>query len=129
MAITLFFIMTQIFSHTLLYAEDDLILVPESAGKRVLVPKSEVSSDWNSNLDFDDSSWQLCTGSPGGIGYEKNSGYEDLITLDVLNDMHNDGDNPNNGCFIRIKFNVTSSDISYAKYLTLSMSLDDVNEP
>ncbi len=124
-SIILILILNLLTNQTSLFADDDVILIPENADKRVLVPKSSLSDDWKSNLNFDDSSWKLCTGNPGGVGYEKNSGYEEYISLDVGNDMHNDGSNPNSSCLVRIKFNVTSSDLSYAKYLTLSMSYDD----
>ena len=113
-----------IIGSSVLFAED-VTLVSESAAKRVLVPKSAVSSSWRTDLDFDDSSWQICSGSPGGIGYEKSSGFEDLITLDVGDDMHEDGNNPNTSCFIRIPFYVKTSDLADAKYMTLLMRYDD----
>ena len=53
---------------------DETVLLPESASKKVLVPKSAIHTDWRQKLDFDDTSWQQCSGSPGGIGYEKGSG-------------------------------------------------------
>ncbi len=123
--ISIFFIWNSFFSHSLLFADDDVIIIPENATKRVLVPKSAVNSNWKTSLDFDDSSWQECTGNPGGIGYEKSSGYEGLISLDVGNDMHEDGGDPNNSCLIRIKFNVSNSDIANVLFMTLAMSYDD----
>lgn len=101
------------------------ILVAENAEKRVFVPKSSINSNWKVNQDFDDSSWDLCQGDPGGIGYEKNSGYEHLISLDVGNDMHNDGGNPNPSCFIRVKFNTSASSISTFKRMMLNIRYDD----
>jgi hypothetical protein len=70
---------------------DQKVLFAEDADKRVLVPKSDIGNDWRSDVNFDDSAWQLCSGAPGGVGYEKSSGYENWITLDVANDMYNDG--------------------------------------
>ncbi len=103
----------------------EIILVPENIPKAVLVPKSNLSADWREKLNFDDASWRLCSGRPGGVGYEKNSGYENLISLDVGDDMHEDGDNPNTSCLLRIKFNVSNSDLTLFKVMTLSMRFDD----
>ncbi|MBN1560630.1 CotH kinase family protein [candidate division KSB1 bacterium] len=104
---------------------DETILLPESATKQVLVPKSAIHADWRQKPDFNDASWQRCSGSPGGIGYEKSSGYESYITLDVGDDMHSDGDNPNTSCYIRIRFNIDGADLEAAKYFTLLMRYDD----
>jgi hypothetical protein len=117
-------ILFSILSSVSLFA-DDVILLQENASKRVLVPKSAVDATWRTSLDFNDSSWRSCTGSPGGVGYEKSNGFENFITLDVGDDMHNDGSNPNTSCYIRIKFNVDSADLAAAKYLTLLMRYDD----
>jgi hypothetical protein len=106
-------------------AARETILVPGSADKRVLVPKSIVSSLWYSSLSYADSGWELCTGAPGGVGYEKNSGYENLISLDVGNDMYQSGANPNNSCYIRIRFSVTQSTLNNLGYLALKIWYDD----
>lgn len=103
----------------------DIILIPENSPKAVLVPKSDISSNWKDNISFDDSAWRLCMGRPGGVGYEEGSGYENLITLDVGDDMYEDGNNPNSSCLIRIKFQVSSSDLATFKTMTLSMRFDD----
>jgi len=124
-SIILLFVLNLFTNQTSLFADDDVILVPENTSKRVLVPKSSVSTNWKENNDFDDSTWQLCSGNPGGIGYEKNSGYEGFISLDVGNDMHNDGGDPNSSCLIRIKFDVNSTDLENAKFMMLTMSYDD----
>ncbi|MBN1480796.1 CotH kinase family protein [candidate division KSB1 bacterium] len=122
--IALFMIVASATNTSLLRA-DDVVLVPSYAAKAVLVPKSSVGSAWKENSGFDDSGWQLCVGRPGGVGYEKDSGYENFIRLDVGVDMHNDGENPNSSCFIRIKFNANSSDLTTFKFMTLSMRYDD----
>ena len=101
------------------------ILVAEYASKKVLVPKAEVGNAWRSAVQFDDSAWRLCSGTPGGVGYEKGSGYEDLITLDVGNDMHDDGGDPNPSCYVRIVFNVTNENLQKFKDMTLQVRYDD----
>jgi len=104
---------------------EEKILVAYNADKGVLVPKSDIGEAWKDNVNFGDSSWQLCTGRPGGVGYEKGSGYENIITLDVGDDMYQDGVDPNTSCYIRIKFIVSSSDLANFKSLTLTMIYDD----
>jgi hypothetical protein len=101
------------------------LLVTEDAAKKVLVPKTDIGNAWRSDIHFDDSAWQLCSGTPGGVGYEKGSGYEDLITLDVGDDMHDDGGNPNPSCYIRIVFNVTDENLQKFNALTLQALYDD----
>ena len=63
--------------------------------------------------------------SQGGIGYEKNSGYEPFISLDVSQDMHQDGNNPNTSCYIRVKFQVTESQRQQIGLLKLRIRYDD----
>ncbi len=104
---------------------DETVLVAENATKRVLVPKSDIGSTWRTNIDYDDSGWLMCSGSPGGIGYETGTGYENFITLDVSNDMHSTGTNPNNSCYVRIPFNVSADDLSSFSTLILSVRYDD----
>lgn len=103
----------------------EILLVSSSADKRVLVPKAIVSNQWYSSLSFADSHWRLCSGAPGGVGYEKNTGYENLITLDVGDDMYQDGNNPNNSCYIRIRFHVDQSTLNNLNYLALKIWYDD----
>ena len=95
-------------------SDDDIgiVLIREEDDKRAYIPKSDIGDSWYTNNSFDDSGWQLCTGAPGGVGYEKDYGYEDLISLDVGNDMHDDGGNPNTSCYVRIPFNVTEADLA-----------------
>jgi hypothetical protein len=102
----------------------DYVLVSQNADKRVLVPMQEISNGWKSDLQFNDSGWMLCSGSPGGIGYEKGSGYESYITLDVGDKMYG-GANPNNSCYIRIRFNPAGVDLANLKSLRLNMRYDD----
>ncbi|MFA9392030.1 MAG: lamin tail domain-containing protein [Prolixibacteraceae bacterium] len=99
--------------------------IEENATKKVLVPKQDIGTNWYSNIHFDDSAWQICSGLPGGVGYETSSGYEDLISLNVQNEMTSSGPNPNASCYIRIPFTLDSDDISGLTSLMLKMSYDD----
>ena len=101
-------------SYTLINPDND---------KRVYIPDGNISSSWYSDLNFDDSGWMLCEGAPGGVGYEKDSGYEDLISLDVSNMA--DGENPNTSCYIRILFNTDSVDLAELQNLQLRVLYDD----
>jgi len=67
------------------------------------------------------------TGSPGGIGYEKDSGYESFISYDVSPQMYNNGSAPNanTSCYVRIKFHVDAADLQTFNRLTLKMRYDD----
>lgn len=76
------------------------ILVAENNPKRVLIPVRPVSTDWNSSTAFDDSSWLYTSGSPGGVGYERTSGYDSLISLDLEESMYS----RSSTCYIRIPF-------------------------
>jgi hypothetical protein len=118
------FLLLFFFSNVLL-SQSDIVLINRDATKRVLVPHEDIGNLWWQEFDFDDSSWQLCEGLPGGIGYEKDTGYEDLIGLDVGAEMHEDGGNPNPSCFIRIVFNVDSTDLQNFLYLKLEIQYDD----
>lgn len=101
-----------------------LTLFSEDVDKKVLVPKSDIGTSWYTDISFDDSGWQESSGSPGGVGYENNSGYETLITLDVGSDM-NEGTNPNSSCYIRIPFTVDKSEISDYIAMELGILYDD----
>ncbi|MBN1481594.1 T9SS C-terminal target domain-containing protein [candidate division KSB1 bacterium] len=104
---------------------NETVLVPEHAQKRVLVPKANIGTDWRTAADYDDASWRLCRGAPGGVGYEKGSGYEGFISLDVSEDMHDDGANPNPSCYLRIKFRLSQSERGDIKSLLLNVRYDD----
>jgi len=98
-------------------------LVGEAADKRVLVPTGAVSDDWKGGRAFNDSGWKLCTGSPGGVGYERDSGYESLISLDLEAQMYGSG--RNNTCYIRVPFTVDANSLADVNELTLKMRYDD----
>jgi hypothetical protein len=93
------------------------ILVPENADKRVLVPSGPISENWKDGDYFDDLTWSYSTGNPGGVGYERTSGYQDFISLDLLDRMYA----VNATCYVRIPFTV---DANYTT-LTLNVRYDD----
>lgn len=101
-------------------------LFTQSSDKRVYVPTQDIGSTW-SNIDFDDSGWESCTGSPGGIGYELSSGYANLISLDLKNEMSDAriSATPNTSCYIRIPFSVEANDLELYKTLLLNVRFDD----
>jgi hypothetical protein len=92
-------------------------LVPENADKRVLVPVGPISDDWKGGGDFDDSTWLSCTGDPGGVGFERTTGFKEYISLDLLDQMYA----RNATCYLRIPFTV---DANYTS-LTLKVRYDD----
>jgi hypothetical protein len=99
--------------------------VPLNVDKRLLVRKSVISSDWYRKVTFNDSSWMVCTGSPGGIGYEKESGYENLISLDVSDKMYVDAENPIASCYIRTIFTLSEEQLENTDVLLLRVKYDD----
>jgi hypothetical protein len=96
------------------------VLLPENAPKRVHVPTGPVDEAWKGGATFNDSAWSLVTGSPGGIGYERSTGYEHLITLDVGDAMYG----RQASCYIRIPFHLAEPAAQFDK-LTLRIRYDD----
>ncbi|MGB2863005.1 MAG: lamin tail domain-containing protein [Sedimentisphaerales bacterium] len=92
-------------------------LVPENADKRAIVPIGDISENWKGGGVFEDSAWLSCTGSPGGVGFERTSGYQNFITLDLIEQMYA----RNATCYVRIPFTI---DTSYTS-LTLNVRYDD----
>ena len=105
--------------------DEGIKLIENSSDKRVFVPKSDIGDTWYTDNNFDDSEWELCSGAPGGVGYDKESDYNDIFSLDVSNDMYEDGSDPNTSCYIRIAFDVSESDLSKFTSLMLSINYDD----
>jgi len=89
-------------------------LVREGDDAVALIPDGPVEN-WTAT-DFDDTGWTL-TGTTG-VGYERSSGYEQLIHLDV-SAMYGQ----NTSVYIRIEFDI--SDPSVFDLLTLRMKYDD----
>jgi hypothetical protein len=99
-------------------ADTSTTLVPENAPKRVLVPTKAVDNAWRSEVRFDDSAWTSVTSGPGGVGYERGSGYEQYLSIDLGTQMYN----KQATCYIRIPF--TLSNTVYSNLL-LKMRYDD----
>ena len=104
-------------------ATTDLTLVEEWADKRVLVPTVAIADDWKGGNPFEDAAWTPCTGAPGGVGYEKGTGYQSLITLDLQTQMYGSG--KNNTCYIRVPFTVAASTLADVNDLILKVRYDD----
>ncbi len=99
---------------------DKTTLVPEDTPKRVLVPSADIGNLWKETRTFDDSAWDLCQGGPGGIGYERSSGYEQLISLDLEEKMYN----RHTTCYIRIPFTADDNSDVF-DFMTLKVKYDD----
>lgn len=69
-------------------------------------------------VNFDDTSW---TSGTGGVGYERSTGYESFIDIDVESEMYDH----NGTCYIRIPFTVDGSELPYYGELTLRVRYDD----
>jgi len=95
-------------------------LIFEDTAKRVLIPVRPVIADWNSSTVFDDSKWLHSTGGPGGVGYERTSGYESLITLDLEERMYS----RNATCYIRIPFTF-SGEVENLDSMIMDIRYDD----
>jgi hypothetical protein len=95
------------------------VIVAENAAKKVLVPTGDIGTNWRGGSEpYNDSGW---TGGTGGVGYERSSGYDPYIGIDVESTMYN----VNTTCYIRIPFNVDACDIGHITSLTLRMRYDD----
>ena len=96
------------------------MLVPENAEKFILVPVRAVGDVWKNPGGFNDRSWIRSVGSPGGIGYDRDSGFEGLISLDIESQMYN----RSTTCYVRIPFVLSDSPADFNS-LTLNMRYDD----
>jgi hypothetical protein len=96
-------------------------LVAENAAKRVLVPTGAISDNWRGGGYFNDSGWTYVSGNPGGVGYERSSGYESYISIDLGDQMYN----TQNTCYIRIPFTVDAGQLVGLESMTLRMRYDD----
>ena len=99
---------------------NSLTIVEESDFKKVLVPSGPLDENWRGGGQFDDSSWTESSGSPGGIGYETGSGYQNLISLDIESLMYN----KHSTCYIRIPFTL-DVDPAFYDSLVLKIRYDD----
>ncbi len=94
-------------------------LVPAEAAKKVLVPTGPILANWMEPA-APDTEWRSVTGAPGGIGYERNTGYESLLSLDLTASMQGQ----QSTCLVRIPFNMGRTEAG-AGYLGLHMQYDD----
>lgn len=95
-------------------------LVSEAADKYVIVPTGNIGLEWKTETDYDDSSWMFSAGRAGGVGYERSSGYESFIDLDIEAQMYQ----LNTSCYIRIPFHV-DDDLTRITELVLKVRYDD----
>jgi len=95
-------------------------LIAENAHKRVLVPVAAISDNWKSIMGFNDEAWMQSVGSPGGIGYERSSGYDQFISLDLEEQMYAG----NTTCYIRTVFVFNGSPDEF-NFMTLKIRYDD----
>ncbi|HDQ44149.1 MAG TPA: T9SS type A sorting domain-containing protein, partial [bacterium] len=103
-------------------------LIEKTATKYALVPKSNIGSAWSLEKNFDTSGWHRVSGAPGGIGYEAGTGFENLISLDLRQEMYDpDGSNPgaNTSCYVRIPFTVDATLLPTLTSLTFTSQFDD----
>jgi len=98
----------------------DTIFVTENAPKRALVQTGDIDTAWKGGDFFDDTGWMSVTGSPGGVGYERGSGYQNFISLDVEAQMYN----RRPGCYLRIPFQM-NEDIGTFDLMILKVRYDD----
>ena len=92
-------------------------LVVENAPKRVLVPNSDIGTDWRTDPGYNDSTWISGTGA---IGYERGSGYANLISIDINEQMRS-----NNSCYVRIPFTVDPADLDGLNFMRFKIRYDD----
>ncbi|MEC8906559.1 MAG: CotH kinase family protein, partial [Verrucomicrobiota bacterium] len=96
---------------------DGTTIIDEDIPVRALVPNSDIGLLWNRDLNFNDGSWMQGT---NGVGYERSNGYDPYINIDVDDEMSG-----RTSCYIRIKFNLTQTDIEKWNYMILQMRYDD----
>jgi hypothetical protein len=95
-------------------------LVKRSDPKRAHVPTGPEVGDWTGLRTFDDSAWLSGSGLPGGVGYERSTGYEPYIGIDVGAQMYN----TNGSCYIRVPFQF-SGNRAALRTMTLRVQYDD----
>lgn len=76
--------------------------------------------DWIGGSEpFDDSAWQITSGTANGVGYDRGNAYDTLLGLDLESSMHG----ARSTLFARAEFNV--ADPSAVDRLTFSLRYDD----
>jgi len=92
-------------------------LVAENDSCKLLVPTSDIGTTWQ-DLAFDDSAW---SDANTGVGYERSSGYENLIGDG--GDVEAETYETNSTVYVRIPFSVTT--LEGMSQLTFRMKYDD----
>jgi len=94
-------------------------LLVKGAAARVLVPSNgNLGTNWTGHPSLEPFNASTWINGPTGIGYERSTGYESLIGINVDNQMRN-----NNSVFIRVEFTVP--DPAAIDRLELRMKFDD----
>ncbi|HPG38153.1 MAG TPA: CotH kinase family protein [bacterium] len=106
-------------------AQQEVIILPESADKLVLIPGSSIGNDWRNNLEIEEDGWLLCMGAPGGVGFDLEKKYDQFISLDVSDYMSLSAEFPSTTCYIRIKFELTGEQVDDISLLLLKIRYDD----
>lgn len=106
-----------------------VVLVPENAAKKVLVPTGNIGTNWRTQINYSDSTWT--DGTPpdttkaGGVGFERNTSETTsgvpYISYNVESKMHT----KNASVYIRIPFTVDAQQLAEWNYMTLKMRYDD----
>jgi len=100
-------------------------LLAEDAAKTVLIPSSDIGTDWQGgNEPYGDSGWtdfSFVSGMTGGVGYDDNTNYNPYISYDVTSAM----DGVRTTCYIRIPFVVDPNTLAGMNSLTLKIRYDD----
>lgn len=94
-------------------------LVSADAPKRVWVPTHGAITDWTGGGFFNDSDWLTVEGMPGGVGYERGTGYEPFIGLNLGSQMQS-----NTSCYLRIPF-MASRNLNVYDVLHMKIQYDD----
>ncbi|MCF7975036.1 MAG: CotH kinase family protein [Phycisphaerae bacterium] len=98
---------------------DSVTMVSVDAQKRVFVPEDGSVTGWAGSDFFDDSKWLSVSGLPGGIGYERGTGYAPYLSLDIESAMQG-----STGCYIRIPF-IASRGLNAYDVMSLRVQYDD----
>jgi hypothetical protein len=94
------------------------ILVPEEAGKKILIPSGPISDAWKGSEFFNDRGWMLGAGS---IGYDTGSGYRHLIDTDMHALMYQG----QASCYTRTYFDSVAQDMSQYNIMILKIRYND----
>jgi hypothetical protein len=95
------------------------VLVSDDSQKKAFVPAGDIGTIWRGGSEpYNDSAW---TSGTSGVGYERGSGYESFIGIDVESIMYDE----NATCYVRVPFTVDGGELAEYEDLTLRMRYDD----